>query len=262
MGLMAKFFDKKAAPLLAVVFVVLFIAEHKRKLRKPTQPFTKRLVTNSVVAIPSFGLLRFAFLPLMVQLANKNKKFGVEHILPRSSIIRLISTFLILDYGNYLWHVLNHKIPLLWRFHLIHHTDLDLDTLTAFRFHFGEMIGSIFFRGLLVLLSGATARKVLAYELLFEAATQFHHSNRKIPLQLENCLNKLIVTPRMHGIHHSVNKAETDSNYSVIFSFWDRIHHTFIELLNKDKIIIGLPEYRDANQMTATYLLAMPFKKR
>ena len=262
MGLISKLFDKKAAPILAAIFVVLFITERKRKLRKPTQPIFKRALTNSIVAIPSFGLLRFAFLPIMVQLAINNKRFGVGYVLPASPIMRLISTFLILDYGNYVWHVLNHKIPLLWRFHLIHHTDLDLDTLTAFRFHFGEMVGSVFFRGLFVLISGATAKQVLAYELLFEAATQFHHSNMKLPFRLETALNKLVVTPRMHGIHHSVEKAETDSNYSVIFSFWDRIHHTFNTLLNKDQIVIGVPNYRDPEQMTAGYLLAMPFKKQ
>lgn len=262
MGLINKFFDKKAAPILAVVFVVLFIADHKRRLRKSTQPLTKRLVTNSIVAAPAFGLLRFAFLPLMVKLARQNKRCGFANLIPQFSFLRLISIFLILDYGNYLWHVLNHKIPVLWRFHLVHHTDLDLDTLTAFRFHFGEMVGSVFFRGLFVLLSGATAKEVLAYELLFEAATQFHHSNMKLPLKLEHGLNRLIVTPRMHGIHHSVNKQETDSNYSVIFSFWDRLHQTFRNIHDDKQIVIGVPTHRDPVQMTADYLLTMPFKQQ
>ena len=262
MGLISKFFDKKAAPLLVAVFVVLFIAEHKRRLRKATQPLTKRTFTNSIVAVPAFGLLRFGFLPLMVKLALRNKRYGVGYLFPLSSLARLISTFLILDYGNYLWHVLNHKIPLLWRFHLVHHTDLDLDTLTAFRFHFGEMVGSVFFRGLFVLLSGATAKEVLVYELLFEGATQFHHSNIKLPLKVERGLNQLIVTPKMHGIHHSVNKDETNSNYAVIFSFWDRIHETFTSIVHHDEISIGVPEYRDGTQMTAGYLLTMPFKKQ
>ncbi len=262
MGLIKKIFDQKAAPLLAAAFVVLFLIERKRKLRKATQPVLKRGLTNSLVAIPSFGLLRFAFLPIMVQLAARNKNFGINHILPGSEFMRTIYTFLLLDYGNYVWHVLNHKIPLLWRFHLIHHTDLDLDTLTAFRFHFGEMVGSVFFRGLFVLISGATAKQVLAYEFCFEAAAQFHHSNIKLPFKLETAVNRVIVTPRMHGIHHSVNKSETDSNYAVIFSFWDRLHHTFSSLLNRDQVVIGVPNYRDPKQMTAGYLLAMPFKKQ
>jgi len=262
MGLINRFFDKKAAPLLMAVFVILFIAERRRKLRKPTQILIKRIITNLIVAAPAFGLLRFVFLPAMIKIALRNKRYGIGHIFPLPPFIRLICSFLILDYGNYLWHVLNHRVPLLWRFHVVHHTDLDLDTLTAFRFHFGEMIGSVFFRGLFVLISGATAKEVLAYELFFEGATQFHHSNLKISKRFETVMNRLIVTPRMHGIHHSVNKNETDSNYAVIFSFWDRLHQTFRLHHDQKEIIIGVPEYRDVKQMTARFLLAMPFKNR
>jgi sterol desaturase/sphingolipid hydroxylase (fatty acid hydroxylase superfamily) len=260
MNLLRQFFDKKAAPLVTAVFVLLFIAERKRRLRKPVQSLADRLVINSIVALPSFGLLRFVFLPAMMKLASKNQRYGVGRILPLPSFTRLIVIFIILDYGNYRWHVLNHKIPSLWRFHLVHHTDLDLDTSTAFRFHFGELIGSVFYRGLFVLLSGATAKEVLLYEALFEAATQFHHSNLLIPFQLEKALNKVIVTPRMHGIHHSINKAETDSNYAVIFSFWDRVHRTFKFNNHQEAIIIGVPEYRDAAELTPKYLLTMPFR--
>lgn len=260
MGLIAKLFDKKATPILGAIFVALFILEHKRKLRKTTQPLKKRIPTNVTVAIPAFALLRLLFLPSMVKLALNKRSygFGFSKLPP---MIKWAITFLMLDYGNYLWHVVNHKIPLLWRFHLVHHTDLDLDTTTAFRFHFGEMIGSVFSRGLFVLLANASAKQVLYYEMLFEAATQFHHSNVRMPLQLETLLNKIIVTPRMHGIHHSVNKAETNSNYSVIFSFWDRMHSTFKTNQCGEKIIIGVPEYRNAAEMDARYLLAMPFKK-
>ncbi|TDG34828.1 sterol desaturase family protein [Pedobacter changchengzhani] len=258
MGLIAKIFDKRAAPILTAFFVVLFIVEHKRKLRKTTQPLTKRIVTNTTVALPSFMLLRFLFLPVLVHLASKNKPISAK--LPR--VFTWIFTFLVLDYGNYLWHVTNHKLPVLWRFHLVHHTDLDMDTTTAFRFHFMEMIGSVFSRGLFVQLSRATAKQVLYYEFLFELATQFHHSNVKIPKEIENLLNLVFVTPRMHGIHHSVNQQETDSNYSVIFSFWDRIHSTFKFKPEQDKVIIGLPAYRDAAQMTPKYLLSMPFNRQ
>ncbi len=260
MTLINRIFDRKASPLLAAAFIVLFIAERNRRLRKPTQHLIRRMAVNSLVAAPSFGLLRFVFLPAMVQVALKNKRYGAGHILPIPPFVRCIVAFLILDYGNYLWHVLNHKIPLLWRFHLVHHTDLDLDTLTAFRFHFGEMIGSVFFRGMFVLLSGATAKEVLLYELFFEGATQFHHSNISIPYPQEKSLNTVIVTPRMHGIHHSVNKDETDSNYSVIFSFWDRLHRTFKFDNQQGKLIIGVPEYRDVTELTLLKLLTMPFR--
>jgi sterol desaturase/sphingolipid hydroxylase (fatty acid hydroxylase superfamily) len=172
----------------------------------------------------------------------------------------LISIF-IFDYSNYLWHILNHKIPFLWRFHLVHHTDTDLDVTTATRFHFGKMAGSVFFRGTFVFLSGASPLVVIIYEIIFEATTLFHHSNTKLPLNFEKALNKLFVTPRMHGIHHSNIKGETNSNYSVIFSFWDRMHKTAKLTISQDKIVIGVPSYSKKKELTAGYLLKLPFTK-
>ncbi|MEO8795705.1 MAG: sterol desaturase family protein [Daejeonella sp.] len=261
MSIIRKVFDSKGGPLLAATFLFLFIAESRRQLRKRKEQKEKRVIINSIVAIPSFGLLRFAFLPAMVWLAMKNKKlkWGLNYRLNSAPPLKWILAFLIMDYTNYLWHVLNHKIPLLWRFHVVHHSDRDLDLSTAIRFHFGELIGSIFYRGLFIFLSGASARQVLVYEVLFEGATQFHHTNWKLPFKLEKNLNKVIVTPRMHGIHHSEIKEETDSNYSVIFSFWDRLHQTLKLNINQDDVVIGVPAYANANELTAGYLLTMPF---
>lgn len=258
-----RIFDFKGAPILAVVFVVLFIAEGKRQLRKRTQPRFSRALVNTVVALPSFSLLRFLFLPIMVKLALKNSqlKWGLSYHYKANHYTKALVAFLVMDYTNYLWHVLNHKVPALWRFHVVHHSDPDLDITTALRFHFGELIGSVFFRGAFVLLSGATALQVLLYEILFEGATQFHHSNWKMPFALEKGLNKMIVTPRMHGIHHSMVRQETDSNYSVIFSFWDRLHNTIRLNVAQDSIVTGVPAYSDPKELTIAYLLKLPFTK-
>lgn len=165
------------------------------------------------------------------------------------------------DYTNYLWHTLNHKIPLLWRFHLVHHSDLDLDLSTAIRFHFGELVGSVFFRGAFVFLSGASPLTVIIYEIVFEAATLFHHSNTRLPVTFEKALNKIFVTPRMHGIHHSMIRNETDSNYSVIFSLWDRLHKTHCFNIPQDEITIGVPAYNKVDELSAINLLKLPFTK-
>ena len=154
-----------------------------------------------------------------------------------------------------------HRLPLMWRFHLVHHTDLDMDITTAFRFHFGEMIGSVIFRGAAVLLVGVSPVMVLIYEIVFEAETQFQHSNTRLPIRFEKVLNKLIVTPRMHGIHHSIIKDETDSNYATIFSFWDRLHKTIRLNIHQDDVIIGVPVYHDENELTVKHLLKLPFTK-
>ena len=256
-------FNKIGTPILALISLLLFILETKFQLRKRIQKRFSRIVINVFVSIPAFVLLRFAFLPIIVWLAFKNQdwQIGLNYFYSSPLWAMSIIAFLILDYGNYLWHILNHKIPFLWRFHLVHHTDIDMDITTAFRFHFGELIGSVFFRGGVTLLSGASPVLVLVYEIIFEAATQFHHSNWKLPLAFEQILNKLIVTPRMHGLHHSVIKQETDSNYSVIFSFWDRLHRTAtLENLNKE-VVLGVPSYNKPEELTIGFLLKLPFTK-
>ncbi|MEO8415185.1 MAG: sterol desaturase family protein [Ginsengibacter sp.] len=263
MKLIRRVFDFRGTPILTAVFIVLFIAESRHQLRKRKQPGSKRVMINTTVAIPSFSLLRFLLLPVMVKLAMKNMqwKLGLNYQCNTSRVIKGLAAVLVLDYTNYLWHILNHKVPFLWRFHLVHHCDPDLDVTTAFRFHFGELIGSVFFRGACVVLCGATAVQVLLYEIMFEAATQFHHSNWKLPYGVEKALNIIIVTPRMHGIHHSIVREEADSNYSVIFSCWDRLHQTTRLNVPQELVVTGVPSYSNFDELTAGYLLKLPFTK-
>lgn len=255
-------FDTYGTPILISLFLILLFLEGKLQLRKRVQSRWKRILINFVVSIPAFALLRLLFIPAMVWLAVQNQSwhFGLIYILNTSQLFETIISFLLLDYSNYIWHILLHKLPVLWRFHLVHHTDLDLDISTAFRFHFGEMIGSVIFRGAAIVLIGASPILVLIYEIAFEAATQFHHSNMKLPFKFEKLLNYLIVTPRMHGIHHSMIKRETDSNYSVIFSCWDRIHQTVRLNIHQDEIVTGVPSYANERELTIGKLLTLPFK--
>ncbi|MGI8891829.1 MAG: sterol desaturase family protein [Bacteroidia bacterium] len=254
-------FDTYGTPILISIFIILFLLESKFQLRKRVQSRWKRIFINFVISIPAFALLRIIFIPIMVWLAVQNQSWqvGFNYLFDAPEAAKAIISFLLLDYSNYIWHILLHKLPVLWRFHLVHHTDLDLDITTAFRFHFGEMIASLFFRGAAVLLIGVSPVMVLIYEIAFEAATQFHHSNTKLPFNLEKFLNFLIVTPRMHCIHHSMIKKETDSNYSVIFSFWDRIHKTVRLNIHQNEIVTGVPAYADERELTIGNLLKLPF---
>ncbi|WP_207493355.1 sterol desaturase family protein [Aridibaculum aurantiacum] len=263
MGIIRRIFDYKGTPILVTGFALLFWADCSYQMRKRKQPRLVRAVNNAIVAIPAFTLLRFMFLPAMVYLAKQNEKknWGIIHWFNAPPLVKQAIAFLIMDYTNYLWHVLNHKIPLLWRFHLVHHSDPDLDLSTAIRFHFGEMIGSLFYRGAFVLLSGASPSNVLYYEIVFEGATQFHHTNMKLPYRLEKIMSNVIVTPRMHGIHHSQVRHETDSNYSVIFSWWDRLHKTIRLNVLQDKIVTGVPAYSHIEELTVGFLWKLPFMK-
>lgn len=263
MNIIHRVFDWKGIPILIIVFAILFIIESKFELRKRVQNKWQRSVINNVVSIPSFLLLRFMFLPTMIWLAIQNEQlhFGLNYLYQLPMWAEAGIAFILFDYANYIWHILNHRIPLLWRFHLVHHTDLDLDISTAIRFHFGEMIGSLFFRGAFVLLSGASPLTVIIYEIIFEAEVLFHHSNIRLPRRLEKILSLIIVTPAMHGIHHSIIKSETDSNFSSIFSFWDRLHKTAKFNISQNKIVIGVPAYSNSKELTASYLLKLPFTK-
>ncbi|MEO5908713.1 MAG: sterol desaturase family protein [Ginsengibacter sp.] len=256
-------FDAYGTPILVGIFIILFILEEKFELRNRVQGRWQRVITNFIVSIPSFALLRFLFIPLMVWLAFENQqwRFGLNYLYNAPVWLNITIAFILLDYSNYLWHILLHKLPFMWRFHLVHHSDLDLDITTAFRFHFGELIGSVFFRGAAVILIGASPVVVLIYEIAFDAANQFQHSNMKLPFRFEKILNRIIVTPRMHGIHHSMKKRETDSNFSIVFSFWDRIHNTIRLNIPQDGIVVGVPVYRDKNELTIVNLLKLPFTK-
>jgi sterol desaturase/sphingolipid hydroxylase (fatty acid hydroxylase superfamily) len=161
----------------------------------------------------------------------------------------------------YCWHWLNHRVPFLWRFHHVHHTDLDLDVSTAFRFHFGEMLLSVAARSIQVVVVGASPLAALAYEVVLEASTEFHHNSR-LPLRLERVLSWFIITPRAHGIHHSIVARETNSNYSNFLMLWDRLHRTLRLNVRQDEIIIGVPDYRDARELNLISLLLMPFRRQ
>lgn|SRR6185312_319296 len=261
--MLMSFFDTYGTAILVGIFILLFIFETKFQLRKRVQNRWKRIIINFLVSIPSFALLRFLFIPLMVWLALKNEQwqFGLNYLYNAPILLKSVIAFVLLDYSLYIWHILLHKIPFMWRFHLVHHTDLDLDITTAFRFHFGELIGSVFFRGAAILLIGASPWMVLIYEIAFEAANQFQHSNMKLTFRFEKALNKILVTPRMHGIHHSMKKRETDSNFSIIFSFWDRLHNTIRLNIRQGEIVTGVPVYDDETELTIGNLLKLPFTR-
>lgn len=264
MELLSRYFDRWGFGVLAFGFVFLFALESRYGLRCRVQSRWQRIRINALVALPALAALRLAFIPAMVALAVYNQahwRWGVSYLVQLHPLAKGVAGFLLLDYSMYLWHILLHRTPLLWRFHNVHHTDLDMDLTTALRFHFGEMIFSIGFRGLFVLFSGASPLTVILYELASELAINFHHSNWKLPIGFERVLNKVVVTPRMHGIHHSIVRGETDSNYATVFSWWDRLHHTLNLQVAQQDLQIGVPAYRDPAELTAWQLLLMPFRK-
>lgn len=247
---------------LAFIYCLLLILEQKRPLRKPSHSLFARLVVNFFFTILVFICGSLLIGPLAKSTINLSQThhFGLLPQLPVNGLFVFIFGFLLMDLSFYYWHRLNHEIPLLWRFHNVHHIDPDLDVTTSMRFHFVEIIYSSIFRFIQLTLIGLNPVTFICYEFVFQASTLFQHSNLKLPIRFERMMNWVLVTPRMHGIHHSDYQEETNSNYGVIFSFWDRLHHSIKLNVPQQLITIGIPGYHKQTDNKLLNLLLMPFK--
>lgn len=172
--------------------------------------------------------------------------------------IQFISALVLLDAWMYVWHRANHAVPLLWRFHRMHHSDNQMDVTTATRFHLGEHIVANVLRLGLVPLLGFQIWHIVVYEMMVIAITQFHHADISVG-RLDRWLRLIIVTPNMHKIHHSRWQLETDSNFSTFFSFWDRIASTFRMRAEPKTLEYGLYGYDEAQWQTFWGMLKTPF---
>lgn len=176
--------------------------------------------------------------------------------------IEIAAAVLLMDYTLYWWHIAVHLSPFLWRFHEVHHVDLDLDASTALRFHFGELALSVPYRAAQVLLIGVDPQALTLWQTFLSLSILFHHSNVRLPATLEKLLGRILVTPSMHGIHHATERELRNSNWSSGFSLWDLLHHTFRLDRTQDQIVIGVPPFAQPEQVTLPKILAMPFQHR
>jgi len=245
----------------AAAFGVLLWLEHRRSLRNPLEPKERRVARNLAVAGVSAAVLHLAERPVSLPLARlvERRRYGLLQRMRLPGWLETVLGVVLLDYTLYIWHVLEHKVPALWRFHAVHHVDLDLDASTAFRFHFGELAASVPWRAAQIVCIGVTPRTLALYQRLLMLSIMFHHSNVRIPTRAEKWLSRIIVTPRLHGIHHSVVGKEVNSNWSSGLTIWDRIHHTLRPEATRDDVTIGLAEYRDPAELTLPKVLKMPF---
>jgi len=251
------------ASLFLGMFLVCLLLEGLFPLRMTTQPKSKRLIMNLAFAAIGLIVLRLTFLRLVFFVSNisTQNQWGLLYLINLPYPLEILLGLFLMDYTFYFWHVANHKISFLWRFHNVHHVDLDMDVSTASRFHAGELILSTPFRSLQIVVFGIDPFTWIVFETLVVVSTQFHHSNIRFPERWERFLCKIIVTPRMHGIHHSIIQQETDSNFSTIFSFWDKIQRSFKWGIPESDIMIGVAAYRDPKELTLIKLLILPFRR-
>lgn len=250
--------------LLAAAFLVLFAIERVRPLRKAKRRLWSRLVVNAVVSAIAIGIALVVVRPLALEVLQwtSDRNTGLANLIAMPAAVEAVFCFLLLDLSFYYWHRVNHTWPWLWRFHNTHHIDPDLDVSTAMRFHGVEIAYSSAFRALQVLVIGGTAGVLIAYELCFQLNTFIQHSNIRMPIRVERWLNLLLVTPRMHGIHHSQRFQEANANWSTVFSLWDRLHGTLNLNVPQARIDIGIAGYADPRDNTIIAILAAPFRKQ
>ena len=257
-------FEIITSVIIIVVFLLLLVLETRFSLRQGKRSKIERFLINVGVSALALATGAYVVAPVALRLASwtSESQFGLLCIMPLPFTAEFILGFLLMDLTFYYWHRANHSIPFFWRFHNVHHIDPDLDVSTSFRFHFGEVLYSLGFKALQIYLIGTSLFTYLTYELCFQCATMFHHSNVQLPITIERCLSKVIVTPRMHGIHHSIVKDETNSNYSVIFRWWDLIHGTLRLNVKQSDVVIGVPAYLDPQDNRFFNLVMLPFRKQ
>ncbi|MGH8069804.1 MAG: sterol desaturase family protein [Candidatus Entotheonellia bacterium] len=250
--------------ILTGIAVSLFVLERFAPLRTAKHALIGRLFINLCISALAFIVAAIVVRPAALsalRLASQTS-FGLLQVLNMPTALQSALGFLLLDLTFYYWHLANHQVPWLWRFHNVHHIDPDLDVTTAFRFHAGEITLSAGFRFVQVLLIGGPIGIYVAYELLFQGNTLFHHSNVRLPIAVERLLDRVLVTPRMHGIHHSQVYGETNSNFSVVFPWWDWLHSTLRLNIPQAQIAIGIPGYSLPRDNALRNALVMPFRSQ
>ena len=250
-----------------LVFIAIFLTMLVWERFFPRHPTvdskTRRIGVNFSLTGINIIAVKFVFGAAAVGAAKyaMDNNWGILNQLNWPVGLESFLAVIVLDLAIYIQHVAVHKIPLLWRFHIVHHTDLDLDVSSGLRFHPIEILGSMFYKILLIFILGPTPKAVMVFEAILNSMALFTHSNARLPENLDLILRKLLVTPDMHRIHHSTNPEETNSNYGFNLSIWDRISGTFLQNAQQPQpeIVLGISSFKTPKALSLKNLLIMPF---
>ena len=246
----------------AVAFASLTLAERIRPLRRTVGSTPRRIAINLAIAALAFSAVALVYGTIVggaVAWADRNG-VGLTRWLAVPWPIANVLVVVLLDYTLWHWHWLNHRVGVLWRFHAAHHTDLDLDASTALRFHPAELLLSVPFRALQVVAIGASMPALAVWETAVLVSTMFHHSNLRIAPRLERILGWIVITPRVHGIHHSRRPRELHRNFGTISSAWDRLHRVRVTEVDQATIEIGIPGQSE-RLLGVAATLSVPFHR-
>lgn len=242
----------------------MLLAERFAPLRRSVESKFGRVVRNLTIGGVSLALTPLLQVPLLQPVASwiVRDHVGLLQATSWPRWIEILAAIVLLDYALWWWHWANHRVAFFWRFHLVHHADRDLDTSTALRFHFGELLLSIPVRAAQMIIIGVDPQMLWLWQTVLFGAILFHHSNVRLPLAVERVLVRIIVTPRMHGIHHSDRLNEANSNWSSLLSWWDYLHRTMVLNVPQSEIAIGVPAYSEASEVTIGKMLLLPFLRQ
>jgi sterol desaturase/sphingolipid hydroxylase (fatty acid hydroxylase superfamily) len=247
---------------LFAVMAILEMAAPRRRLRP-----VKRLrwLTNWAIVLIDSAVVRLLFKTAAVGGAiwAQENGYGIFNRIAVSPVVAGIVAFLVLDLAVWASHVASHKVPMFWRIHRMHHSDIDFDVTTAIRFHPIEIVLSMLWKYAVVVALGAPAAAVLAFEIVLNGGAMFNHANFRLPQGVDRWLRLLVVTPDMHRVHHSTDRAETDSNYGFNLSIWDRMFGTYVAQpkLGHEGMTIGIGEWQDEKPARLDWSLLVPFRK-
>lgn len=245
------------------LFVIAALLEAAFPKRPPTVGTRRRWAVNLGLVAVDVAVQRLTVGALAVVTAAwaQEQGVGLFNVLDVPWWVGAAVAFLVLDFAIYLQHVLSHRLPLFWRLHRVHHADLDIDVTSGLRFHPVEILLSLVWKSAVVAAIGADPWVVVAFEVVLNGSAIFTHANFRLPSALDTALRWLVCTPDMHRVHHSIERAEADTNYGFFLSVWDRLcgtYHAAPPAAGHETAPLGLPGHRD--QLGLPQLLAMPFK--
>src|SRR4030042_5810338 len=233
----------------------------------PRRPLTTSKITrwfsNLGLVLMDSIVVRLVFPSVLVgtALLIQQREWGLFNQFELSYLLKILFSVLILDLAIYLQHVMFHSIPLLWRLHMVHHSDMDIDVTTGVRFHPIEIVLSMMIKIIVFFLIGAPAIAVLIFEVLLNGTSMFNHGNVRYSQQIDSFLRFLVVTPEMHRVHHSTIRWETNSNLGFNFPWWDRLFGTYRPQTAKGhlEMTIGLDQYKEPRKLKLPWLVVLPF---
>ncbi len=244
------------------VFLLMLALERVIPRHPTVDSKLRRLGVNLTLTGINVLLIKVLFSSAAVGVAYfaSERGWGILNYLDWPVWVEGLIAVVFLDMMIYLQHVIVHMVPFFWRFHIVHHSDLDLDVSSGFRFHPIEILGSMIYKMGLILALGPSPVAVVVFEAILNGMAQFSHSNIYLPEKLDRALRYVLVTPDMHRIHHSEIVRETNSNYGFNLSIWDRLLGTYIHDGKKPQpeIVIGVEAYKKPEELTLISLLMMP----